>query len=467
MMQLKLAEIAAMLASEVGDGERIAAGYSIDSRSLKPNDLFFAVRGPHFDGHNFVNDALAAGAAGAVVEQAGYQKAQGRDRLIPVRDTTQALARLANSVRKRWGGKVVGITGSTGKTTTKEMIAAALAVRYGVLKTAGNLNNQYGVPLTLLRLNREQEFAVLEMGMSAAGEIRTLARIAEPETGVVTNVAAVHLAFFESVEGIARAKRELIEGLVAPATAVLNFDDERVRSFSRGFEGRVIYYGFSPLAGVRALSVRPARAGDRAGVQFQVAGEFGSGDCLLPLPGRHNVENALAAIAVAGLHGVPPQAACAALENLPALDQRSQVLKLPGGAVLINDSYNSSPRALGMMLETLRDWPGARRRRLIAGEMLELGPTSPELHREMGRRLPACGVEQLFAVQGDARWFMEGALEAGMSAAQMGFFESPEEAAKACGRTLQEGDVVLVKGSRGVHLEKAVEVLLSTAAGKG
>lgn len=465
-MQLTLAEIAAMLASEVGDGERVAAGYSIDSRSLKPNDLFFAVRGPRFDGHSFVGDALAKGAAGAVVEQSRYQQVGGRDRLIPVRDTTQALAELARAVRRCWGGKVVAITGSTGKTTTKEMIAAALAARYGVLKTAGNLNNQFGVPLTLLGLNPGQDFAVLELGMSAAGEIRSLARIAEPQTGVVTNVAAVHLAFFESVEAIACAKRELIEGLAAPAAAVLNFDDERVRSFSQGFEGRVIFYGFSPLAAVRAQAVRPARAGDRAGMHFRVDGEFGSSDCLLPLPGRHNVENALAAIAAAGLHGVPVEAACAALESLPALEQRSQVLQLPGAVVLINDCYNSSPRALGMMLETLREWPGARRRLLIAGEMLELGPTSALLHRELGRRLPSCQVDRLFAVRGDARFFMEGALHAGMDAAKVAFFENPAEAAKACRQILHEGDVVLVKGSRGVHLEKAVEILTSPVARK-
>ena len=264
-MKLTLAEIAAALNSRCAEPARVVTGYSIDSRTLGAGDLFFAVRGPRFDGHQFLPEVLRRGAAGAVVERAFLAQAppQVAVACLPVESSLEALQRLARWVRRKWGRAVVAVTGSTGKSTTKEMIAALLARRYSVHKSAGNFNNHYGLPLTLLGLKAEHEIAVVELAMSAAGELTHLASIAEPETGVVTNVAPVHLEFFDSLEAIASAKRELVENLSArqgPPTAVLNYDDERVRKFASGFEGTVVTFGLTDGADFLARWVKPANA---------------------------------------------------------------------------------------------------------------------------------------------------------------------------------------------------------------
>ncbi len=461
-MRLALGEIAKILGTSCRTQERTATGYSIDSRTVQPGQLFFAIRGPHFDGHNFVRAALERGAVGAVVGRAFLADATAdiAPVLIGVEDTTEALQQLAREGRRRWSGRVVGITGSTGKTTTKELTAAVLAARFRVLKSPGNLNNHYGLPLALLGLEPSHDVAVLELAMSAPGEIARLAQIAGPHVGVVTNVAPVHLQFFESVDAIARAKRELVENLVTPATAVLNFDDRRVRGFAEGFAGRVVTFGFENGAAVRALEVHPdGGVGSRFRVQapgFEY--EFG-----LPLPGRHNVQNALAAVAVASVFEVAPEAVARALASPPNLHQRSEILTLPGGITLLNDTYNANPLAMQRMLETLAEWPHARRRIVVAGEMLELGPLSPEWHRNVGRTCAERGVDWLIAVRGEARNFLEGALEGGMTGDRMRFFDTPEEAGEFCRSLLSPGDVVLVKGSRAVGLEKVIQLLTSGA----
>jgi UDP-N-acetylmuramoyl-tripeptide--D-alanyl-D-alanine ligase len=463
-MQLSLGEVAAILGSSCGVPERLARGYSIDSRTLAAGELFFAIRGPRFDGHEFVSQALARGAVGAVLERAFYARSSEKLRpaLIAVGDTTQALQQLARAVRRKWGGRLIAITGSVGKSTTKEMIAAILAERYSVRKSEGNLNNHYGLPLTLLALEPSHEVAVTELAMSAAGEIATLTRIAEPQVGVVTNVAPVHLQFFDSVEGIARAKRELLENLPEGSTAVLNFDDLRVRRFAEGFKGRVLSYGFDSGADLQVVGVQ---AGGDQGSRFQVRGTSLDAEFDLPLPGRHNILNALAAIATASLFDISPPEVQAALSRLQPLPQRGEILTLREGIVLISDCYNSNPLAMETMLETLAAWPGARRRIVVAGEMLELGPRSPELHRRVGRKCAECHTDRLLAVQDDARYFIEGALEAGLAEQHCQFFATPEEAGESCRELLEPGDVVLVKGSRAVHLEKVTELLKSWGAG--
>ncbi len=463
-MKLTLGEIAAVLETATASPERTALGYSIDSRTLVVGQLFFAIRGPRFDGHSFVAEVMARGAAGAVVEQSfwGVAFEALRASLLAVPDTTAALQRLAHSVREKWGKTVVAITGSTGKSTTKEMTAAILARRLRVLKSQGNLNNHYGLPLTLLGLEPTHEAVVAELAMSAAGEIALLARIAEPQVGVVTNVAPVHLQFFDSVDAIARAKRELIDHLPAGATAVLNYDDQRVRNFSQGFSGRVLTFGFEPGADFRAVDCRPD--GSRGSV-FRVDGPALAGEYRLPLPGRHNVQNALAALAASSVFEVSATDAQQALATRPPLAQRSEILTLSNGAVLINDCYNSNPLAMEKMLETLANWPDARRRLVVAGEMLELGATSPDLHRAVGRKCQEARMDWLMAVQGDAQFFVEGAQQAGLSPERARFFATPEEAAECCRTLLQPGDVVLVKGSRGVHLERAVELLQAAFPG--
>jgi len=460
-MQLSMAEVAATLGSSCGTPERIVQGYSIDSRSILPGQLFFAIRGPRFDGNQFVGQAIERGAVGAVVERAFHEQASPKlaPVLIPVVDTVQALQRLAQAVRRKWGRKIIGITGSTGKTTTKEMLAALLSRRLCVRKSRGNFNNFYGLPLTLLALEPEHELAVVELAMSATGEIARLAQIAEVEIGVVTNVGPVHLEFFDSVEAIARAKRELIENLQSPGVAVLNHDDPRVREFGKGFKDRVVTFGFGEGADFRVVELR---AQEGAGSHFRVVGPRLKGEFYVPLPGRHNVENAIAAIATASLFEVPTSDLQEALAEFQNLHLRSEVLTLAGGITLINDCYNSNPLAMERTLDTLANWPNARRKIVVAGEMLELGPTSREWHHAIGRRCAEIGVDWLLAVQGDAQYFLAGAREAGLKAERGRFFLKAEAAGEFCRGLIEPGDVVLVKGSRAVHLETVSELLRSS-----
>jgi UDP-N-acetylmuramoyl-tripeptide--D-alanyl-D-alanine ligase len=455
---MSIGDVARILGTSCGAPELVALGYSIDSRTLEPGQLFFAIRGPRFDGHEFVLHAFERGAVAAVVER-GFFKIAPRNiipALLAVNNPIDALQRLALAVRRNWGRRLVAITGSAGKTTTKELTASLLSQRYAVLKSLGNLNNQFGLPLTLLGLEPAHEVAVVELAMSAPGEIALLARLADPQVGVVTNVAPVHLQFFDSVDSIARAKRELIDNMPNDSTAVLNFDDTRVRGFADGFSGHVFTFGFGAGATFQASDVRLA---GKAGSEFKVSANGLNSEFHLPLPGRHNIQNALAAIAIASLFEIPASALRTALANFPTLHQRSEILTLPGEITLLNDSYNSNPLAMEKMVETLAQWPRAKRRILVAGEMLELGATSPELHLETGRRCVKSGVDWVVAVQGDARFLLDGALKAGLPADRGRFFSTAEQAGKFTANLLQSGDVVLVKGSRGAHLEKVIELL--------
>jgi len=460
-MKLTLGDIAALLNSWCGVPERVVTGYSLDSRSIGPGQLFFAMRGPRFDGHQFLAQAIERKAAGAVVENAFFDHAPPElsPTLLPVQSPLEALQHLGRCVRRMWGRPLIAVTGSTGKSTTKEMIAALLGRRFTVHRSAGNLNNHYGLPLTLLGLEPEHEIAVVELAMSAAGEIAHLAAMAEPETGVVTNVAPVHLEFFDSVESIAKAKRELVDNLSSrggPPTAVLNYDDPHVHKFAQGFEGKVVTFGIGPGADFQARWVKPDGG---IGSEFQVIGPNLDADFLLPLAGRHNVQNALAAIAVASGFDVPPVEMRRALGEFENMPQRGESLTLPGPVTIINDSYNSNPQAMECMLETLRTWRGARRRIVVAGEMLELGPQSPKLHEEIGRKCAEANLAWLIAVQGEARFFLAGAVAAGLPPAQTRFFPDAPPAGEFCRSRLEPGDVVLVKGSRGVHLETVIEML--------
>jgi UDP-N-acetylmuramoyl-tripeptide--D-alanyl-D-alanine ligase len=460
-MTLTTTEIARILRSATDISPARVAGYSIDSRQIQRGNLFLAIRGPRHDGHDFVEQAFERGAAAAVVDESFTQTPGLQLRpLIQVQNTTRALQELAHAVRRKWNGKIVAITGSTGKTTTKEMIAAILAKQLRVLKSSGNLNNHYGVPLTLLGVEPEHEVGVVEMAMSGPGEIALLASIAEPEIGIVTNVGPVHLQFFDSVESIARAKRELIQHLRPPAVAVLNRDDERVRRFREGFEGQVVTFGFQEGADYRALNVQAVQ-GEIPAMEFDVEGERYHETIVVPLPGRHNIENALAAIATVSLFDISPEHVRSALRQFRSLGQRTEILKADGGVTIINDGYNSNPRAMERMLETLASWPLAGRRIVIAGEMLELGSSSPEMHRRVGSLCAQAGLAWILAVQGDARAILDGAIDAGFPHERALFFSDPAEAGQFCRTVTRPGDVVLVKGSRGVRLEKAIDVLLS------
>jgi UDP-N-acetylmuramoyl-tripeptide--D-alanyl-D-alanine ligase len=450
-MKLPLSRVAEFLtATGEFDHKAIAQSYSIDSRTIQPGALFFAVKGERFDGHDFVEQALGKNGIAAVVRKDQAARFPVKTQLLAVDDTLVALQTLATAVRRLWAKPLIGVTGSTGKTTTKEAIAHVLASRFRVLKSEGNFNNHFGLPLMLLKLEPEHEAAVIEMGMSHAGEIAALAKIAQPEMGVVTNVAPVHLEFFNSVAEIARAKYELIESLPAGGTAILNTDDEYVSQFGRNFKGKVVLYGFRATADVRAENIELHGV---EGSTFEVVVGGCRERATLPLVGTHNIYNALAAVAAGLERGLSPSEVVSVLATLSPADKRGQVVKL-GNITVINDCYNCNPTALRAMVDSLAAMP-AKRRIVIAGAMLELGPAGDDLHRAAGRHIAASRVDVLLGVRGPARYMVEAARDAGLRAE---FVAAPEEAGEWLARETRDGDVVLLKASRGVKLEKALDI---------
>jgi UDP-N-acetylmuramoyl-tripeptide--D-alanyl-D-alanine ligase len=440
-------------------------GVSIDSRTVRPGELFFAIPGPRHDGHDHVVGALASGAAAAVVQigrAAGYPD-ELRGKLFGVDDTLAALQRLASRACAIWRGgrpgrRIAGVAGSVGKTTTKEILAALLRARFGVLKTQGNLNNEYGLPLTLLGLSDEHDAAVVELGMSHRGELAQLARIAAPEVGVITRVAVEHLEFFSSIDEIALAERELIENLAWPnATAVLNADDERVARFADVARGPVIRYGADGAAEFRAEWIEERGI---EGAAFDFVWPGGRARLESPLIGRHNVMNALAALAAASVWGIGAAEAKRVFPQLRPADNRGEVVRYEDEFTVINDTYNSSPTALNALVALLAQTPGYRRKILAAGEMRELGGSSAELHRECGRAAAGAGaIDWIFGVTGHAAEFVEAAISAGHPRERTRFFENSQEAGDFLKGFVTRGDLLLLKGSRGVRMEKILEAI--------
>lgn len=441
------------------------AGVSIDSRTAGAGELFIAIHGPRHDGHAFVVSALAAGAAAGLVAQQRFAEypAEIQSKLFAVDDPLAALQRLAAHACDLWrkakpGRFIGGVAGSVGKTTTKEILAALVASRFRVLKTQGNLNNEYGLPLTLLRLDDSYNAAVVELGMSHRGELAHLTKIALPDVGVISRVAIEHLEFFASLDEIALAERELIENLPWPdATAVLNADDERVARFADVARGRVITFGTQPGADFRAENIR-----DRGleGSTFDFVWPGGRARLEIPLIGRHNVMNALGALAGASAWGIRAADAERVFPALKPADKRGEVVRFEDGFTVINDSYNSSPSALTAMVELLASTPGYRRRILAAGEMLELGDSSAELHRECGH---AAGknrdIEWIIGVRGQAAEFIRAALDAGHPKDRTRYFNTSDDAAQFLSKFVAPGDLLLLKGSRGVRMEKILEAI--------
>lgn len=457
-MKLTIGQIADWIHAE-GDfaTDREALGYSIDSRTIGAGELFFAVKGERLDGHDYVATALANGAVGAVVSQ-HWLAPDDMDSCLLLRVpesedcVLRALQTVSRRVRRAWGGRVIGVTGSAGKTTTKEAIAAVLATKFRVLKSEGNLNNHFGLPLQLLKLEPEHEVAVLEMGMNHAGEIAALAKLAGPDWAVVTNVAAVHLEFFEGgISGIAAAKRELVEALPGDGIAVLNFDDDLVAAFARERLEHVVFYGTRKGADVRAEAIEEMGVD---GVRFRVSAGEQRSEVRLRLMGRHNVLNALAAIATGLRSGVALSDCVRALEDLRSSDRRGAVLEWRG-ARLVNDCYNSNPLALDSMVDALLATK-AERRIVVAGEMLELGVEAIALHAACGSRMAEVGVDVVVGVRGLAKRLVDAAREVGVEAL---FVETPEEAGAWMREHVRAGDAVLLKASRGVRLERALSVL--------
>jgi UDP-N-acetylmuramoyl-tripeptide--D-alanyl-D-alanine ligase len=470
-MRWTIAQVAGALGARAGAGlDPLArlAGVSIDSRTLRAGELFVAIHGPRHDGHDHVPSAMGRGAIAAVVaeSQAHRYGDAVRNRCIVVENTFEALQQLARAVREAWGGKIAGVTGSVGKTTTKEILAALLGARLRVLKSEGNFNNEYGLPLTLFRLEETHQAAVLELGMSRRGELARLAAIARPDVGVVTRVAPAHLEFFASVDEIALAKRELIEGLNGhDSTAVLNADDPRVAAFGPFAPGRVVTYGINAPAFFSAAAIEDRGA---LGSAFDYVSPEGRVRLELPVPGRHAIYNALAALAAASVWNIGAAEAQSVFRTLRVPAMRGELLRFSNGAALINDSYNSSPAALHAMVEVLAATPNFQRRILAAGEMRELGASSPMLHREAGIFTANTGkVDWVIGVEGDAREIVEGAVSAGIPRAQTRFFPSSEDAARFLEELIAPGDMLLVKGSRGVKMERIVETLLTHHAAPG
>ena len=470
-MRWTIAQVAGALGTRPGAGlDPMArlAGVSIDSRTVRAGELFVAIRGPRHDGHDHVASALERGALAAVVAEAQLPRFKGGvgDRCIAVADTFEALKQLGRAVRTAWGGKIAGVTGSVGKTTTKEILAALLDTRLCVLKSEGNFNNEYGLPLTLMRLEETHQAAVLEMGMSRAGELARLAEIARPDVGIVTRVSPAHLEFFASVDEIALAKRELIEGLNGrTSTAVLNADDPRVAAFGAFAPGRVLTYGIEKAAFFTARDIEDRGA---LGSAFDYLSPEGRIRLELSVPGRHAISNALAALAAASVWNIGAAEAQSVFRSLRAPAMRGEVLRFSNGAALINDSYNSSPAALQAMTEMLAATPNFQRRILAAGEMRELGTAGPELHREAGRFAAQTGkIDWIIGVTGDAAQIVEGAAAAGFPRAQTKFFATPQEAAQFLEGFFVPGDLLLVKGSRGVKMEEIVESLIAQYAVPG
>jgi UDP-N-acetylmuramoyl-tripeptide--D-alanyl-D-alanine ligase len=461
-MKLTLGQVADWIhADGEFDTSAEVSGYAIDSRTIGAGELFFAVRGERLDGHEYVQTALANGAVAAVVSHRWVVPAEvDETKLLQVADgedcVLRALQQLAHAVRREWGGRVIGVTGSAGKTTTKDAVAQVLGSRFRVLKSAGNLNNGFGLPLQLLKLEREHEVAVIEMGMNHAGEIAALAKIAEPDWAVVSNVAPVHLEFFsEGIAGIAKAKYELVQALPKDGVAVLNFDDTYVASFGRGLGARAVFYGLGEGAEVRAVHVAEVGA---EGVVFTVEAHGERVSVQLHMLGTHNVSNMLAAIAVGLRSGIGLQECAAAVGELRAGDKRGEVLAWRG-AMLINDCYNSNPKALDAMVDALLAMP-AERHVVVAGEMLELGPEAEALHAACGLRMAERGVGMVVGVRGVAEALV-GAARAG--GAEAVFVDSAEEAGEWMKANVRVGDAVLLKASRGVRLERALASLAAVS----
>jgi len=432
---------------------RSVEGARIDSRALQPGELFVPLRGAHVDGHDFLAEAFARGAAAALCERAAYPRWQGREPgpLVLVDDVTAALQRLAQRYRDQWGGLLIGLTGSSGKTTTKELVAAVLATAGPTLRTVGNLNNHWGVPLTLLALKPEHQAAVVEMAMNAAGEIAALAGIAHPSAAVITGAGSAHLGGpgLGSLEAVAAEKASLARDLPAGAPVFASADSPRLLAALRPMERRVITYGLAADADVRPQSIESLGV---EGSRFEVAG---FPPLELRLVGRHQIANALAAVAVAREYRLDPAAAAHALAQVMPLPGRMEVRRVAGATLLV-DCYNSNPDSARAALATLVDCP-ARRRIAVLGDMLELGPEAAALHREVGAEVRDA---ELWVVGTHADDYAAGARAAGVEARR--FADRPAVAA-ALREALAADVVVLFKASRGAALEQVVSALSGSA----
>lgn len=434
-------------------GERAAIrGVSTDTRTLEPGALFVALRGERFDGHDFVREALRRGAAAALVSR----ELVGCEPLVVVEDTLRALGSLAAAHRRELRPKVIAITGSTGKTTTKEMTAAILSQGWATARTPGNYNNEVGVPLALLGLDPSHRAAVIEVAMRGRGQIAYLADMARPDVGVVTNIGVSHMELLGSRQAIAEAKGELLEALAPDGAAVLNAGDDFYDYLASRTRARVIAFGRDPGADVRVSDIA---LGADASVRFRLHGWWGDQEITLRAPGRHHALNAAAAAAAAMAAGAEAEWVPAGLSVFESTEMRGRVTRAPGGFTVIDDCYNAAPDSMRVALELLADMPGGRKWAVL-GEMKELGPMAADWHREVGELAAGLGIAGLVAVGELGRCIAEGARQA-LESQQI--VEAPNNAAAAAAvaARVRAGDVVLVKGSRAMGMEEIVKQLLA------
>lgn len=431
-------------------------GISIDSRTVREGELFIAIRGDRFDGHTFVADALNKGAWGALVErdalEKGYAVMGGLRNVIPVENTLIALQEMSMIHRKKFPVLLIGVTGSNGKTTTKEMLASILRQTGPVLKTEGNLNNHIGVPLMLLRLEERHKFAIIEMGMSGLGEIEALTRLAQPSVGVITNIGPAHLQFLGDTGAVAQAKGELLQMMRTDGTAVLNADDRYYTALKARYEGRVLTFGIEQHADVRAKDIRL----ERDHTDLTLCFDDRSTAVRLRTVGRHNVANALAAAAAALAAALPLDVVRTGLEEFRPVAMRSE-LKDVNGRTILADYYNANPASVKAALETLASLKGGGRAVAVLGDMLELGPEAAALHREIGQTAARLGIDALICVGPLSRNIAEGAAAGGMPRGRIFEAATTAQAAVLLGEQTREGDTVLVKGSRGMKMERVLE----------
>lgn len=466
---------AASISAEMFDKQ--IKDYSIDSRSVGAGELFFALsqqdyaragfNGEFVDAHRFISGAFERGAIAAVAREdhvSGDAYLESvKDRLLLVDDAIAALQLLAHRVYTNWGKPVVAITGSAGKTTAKELTAQVLkSAGNRVLKSERNYNNGLGLPLSVLRMVSEDrspdqfDLAVLEMGMSSpTHEIQRLCKITPPDVAVELMVAPVHLEYLGTIENIAAAKAELIEGLKPEGTAILNADDALVMKMRDKHSGRTLTFGIDNVADISAVEIDTRSLGK---IEFRLRTPLGEARALLHMSGRHNLSNALAASAVGTAFSIPPEEIAAALKTAQPPKMRGEVFDFAAGFTVIDDSYNSNPRSLLNMVRTMAEGGRGRKRLfVIAGEMLELGPDEVSLHRDVGREIAGSGIDVLWGVRGLGREIVAGASEAGLKTTK--FFDSSDEVAVELIKEVKDGDLILIKGSRGVATDKVVKAL--------
>lgn len=461
-MRFKLEEIAQATGGRLtGSGAAEATAITIDTRKLGAGDLFVAIKGAHFDGHDFLGDAAAAGAVGGVVRRGAASPKDFPS--IEVEDTERALGDIASWWRARFQAPCVAITGSNGKSTTKEMTAALAGELGPVLKTEGNFNNLIGLPLTVFRWEPEHGIAILEMGMNAPGEIRRLAGIARPDVGIITNVTAAHLERLHTVEAVAAAKGELFEAMDGRGIAVINAEDPWVLKVAKAHRGERITYGMQNDCDVRFLHLE-SEGLERSTIAVSVRGREVTVE--LPVPGAHNVMNAMAALAIGTALGVDPGVAAGRIAAFKPMAMRFERIQLANGARMVNDSYNANPESMRVAFRTVGAAKRAGRFFAALGDMLELGETSAQLHEQVGADAVAAGVEQLYAIGDFASALAAGARGAGLNDSAITICDDAEQMGRLIGEELRTGDVLLVKGSRGMRMERVVNYL-KTEVGTG